>query len=163
MLYIKNGIFRDSKKFLQCADGRTIFNATPEQWEAEGWKVYIPEPEPVYEKTLEEMKEDLAADARNFMESTLELPISREDRTHLRILAQDLLEEGIEEAKIFEDEDRYVNLKDFIEYTKKLNVVEYQWRETLNEHLHNIKLLETEKEIDRYDYTLGYEKLPELK
>lgn len=166
MLYIKDGIFRDSKKPLVTLTGITIFNAPQEQWEAEGWKEYIPELEVQStsreEKSLEELQEDLIQDAKDYMSSTLEIPISREERTRLRILAEDLLEEGVTQAKILDDRDEYFDLNEFIKYLKKLNVVEYEWKLTLEDHILAIELLETRNEIDRYDYTLNYSPLPQL-
>lgn len=160
MLYIKDGILRDSSKYLQTEDGRTIFNASPEEWQAEGWVPYVPEPEPVYEKTIEDLKQELKQDAESYMYSNLEMPISREERTHLRLLARDLLENGYSEARIFQDEN--IDLLEFIRYLKELNLVEYQCQETLRSHLKTIDRLETEEDIIKYDYTTAYPKIPEL-
>lgn len=162
MLYVKNGILRDSSKYLQTEDGRTIFNASSAQWQAEGWKPYVPDPEPVYEKTVEDLRQELKQDAESYMLSNLELPISREERTHLRILAQDLLEAGYIEARILQDENEKIDLLEFVDYLKALNRTEYFWKETLRGHLANINRLDTEEAVERYDYTTGYTELPEL-
>lgn len=162
MLYIKDGIFRDSTKYLKTSDGRTIFNASREQWEAEGWKVYVPEPVPVEEKTLEDKKLDLLEDARNFKESVMEIRMSREDRVYLRQLAEDLLAEGIQEAQVFDDRDDFIHLPSFLDWLKDLNVLEYTYRTVLQNHLDAIKKLETEEDVDNYDYTTGYPDIPEI-
>lgn len=162
MLYVKNGIFRDSKKFLQCEDGRTIFNASPEQWEAEGWKEYVPEPEPVYEKTFEEKQLDLIEDARSFGTSLTDIPYSREERTFYRQLAKDLLEEGLTEAQIFNENDTYYNLEAVVKYFRDLNIFEYECRSILQDHILAIKEIKSGEELDNYDYTLGYPEAPTL-
>lgn len=162
MLYIKDGIFRDSKKYLQTSDGRTIFNAHPEDWEAEGWKVYIPEPQPVYVGTVEEQKLDLLEDAKNFKEAAFDVPYSKEERAYYRQVAEDLLEQGEREAFIFEEEDTPVYLPDFVKYLKDLNIVENQFKTVLYEHLSNIKELKTEEDINNYDYTTGYPEVPQF-
>ena len=162
MLYIKNGIYRDSKKFLQCEDGRTIFNASPEQWKAEGWKEYVPEPEPVYEKTFEEKQLDLIEDARNFKMSLADIPYSREERTFYRQLAKDLLEEGLTEAQIFDENDTNYNLEAVVKYFRDLNIFEYECRNILQVHISAIKEIKSDEELDNYDYTLGYPEAPTL-
>ena len=164
MLYIKNGILRDSKKYLQTSDGRTIFSAHPEDWEAEGWKVYVPEPQPVYEKTLEEQKLDLLEDAKNYKEAAFNVPYTKEERAYYRQVAEDLLEEDEQEIALFDDEpDKIVNLFYAVEYFKTLNVLENQFKKTLAKHLEAIQNLTTEEEIRTYDYTTGYpENIPQI-
>lgn len=164
MLYIKNGILRDSKKYLQTSDGRTIFSAHPEDWEAEGWKVYVPEPQPVYEKTLEEQKLDLLEDAKNYKEAAFNVPYTKEERAYYRQVAEDLLEEDEQEIALFDDEpDKIVNLFYAVEYFKTLNVLENQFKKTLAKHLEAIQNLTTEEEVRTYDYTTGYpENIPQI-
>lgn len=164
MLYIKNGILRDSKKYLQTSDGRTIFSAHPEDWEAEGWKVYVPEPQPVYERTLEEQKLDLLEDAKNYKEAAFNVPYTKEERAYYRQVAEDLLEENEQEIALFDDEpDKIVNLFYAVEYFKTLNVLENQFKKTLAKHLEAIQNLTTEEEVRTYDYTTGYpENIPQI-
>lgn len=164
MLYTKNGILRDSKKYLQTSDGRTIFSAHPEDWEAEGWKVYVPEPQPVYERTLEEQKLDLLEDAKNYKEAAFNVPYTKEERAYYRQVAEDLLEENEQEIALFDDEpDKIVNLFYAVEYFKTLNVLENQFKKTLAKHLEAIQNLTTEEEIRTYDYTTGYpENIPQI-
>lgn len=163
MLYIKDGIFRDSKKYLQTSDGRAVFNASPEQWEAEGWEVYVPKPEPIREKSLEEKKQDLLEDAKNFRRAIFNVPYSKEERAYYRILAEDLLEQGETKATLFDDTEQEVDLQEAVGYFKALNIIENQITKVLNLHLNAIEKLETEEDINNYDYTTGYPSIPEFK
>lgn len=162
MLYIKNGIFRDSKQYLQTSDGKIIYNASPDQWEAEGWKEYIPESAPNYQRTLEEKKLDLLEDAKNFYETVLDFPFSREERLHYRELVEDLLAEGLVEVPIFESREDSINLQEFLDYLKDLNVLEYTCMQVYRDHKKNIERLATEEDVDNYDYTTAYPEIPEI-
>lgn len=161
MLYIKNGIIRDSSKTLQTEDGRTIFNAPQEQWEAEGWVVCEPEivPEPVL--TFEDKVQALIEEARAYRDS-IEIPYSREERVALRQMTEDLLEAGYESAPILEDREEHIDLTQFTAYLKALNVVEIESRKVLEDHISAIELLSTEEELENYNYTENYPELPEL-
>lgn len=164
MQYIKNGKIRESNLPLERENHSLVFNAPHEMWLEEGWQIYDPFPagpvaEEVSEPTFEDLQNELIEDAKGFAES-LKMPIPKEERTSLRQLAEDLLEEGMYEADIF-DNDTYVDLAKFIAYCKNLNKVEYRRKEVLKDHIHEINLLETERELDRYDYTTGYPVLPE--
>lgn len=163
MLYIKNGILRDSKKYLQTSDGRTIFSAHPEDWEAEGWKVYVPELQPVYKRTLEEQKLDLLEDAKNYKEAAFNVPYTKEERAYYRQVAEDLLADGEVEAALFDEEpDKIVDLAEFVNYLRDLNIVENKFKKVLANHLAAIEKLETEEELDNYDYTTGYPEVPQF-
>lgn len=162
MLYTKNGVLKDSKTRLDTEDGRSIFNPSPEDWLSEGWKEYVPQPvvEESLEITLEEERENLLADAENFHNS-IQVPISSEERIFLRFLVEDLLEDGQQEQELtFNGRTVFVDLKKFLAYLKKINLVEHQHEINLHQHLHEIKLLESKKQIARYDYTTGYDKFP---
>lgn len=164
MIYVKDNVFRDSKKFLRTADGRTIFNATPEDWLAEGWVEYVPEEHSSESKgkPIEELKEDISNDARNYRNTNFEISTSRENRMYLRLLAEDLIAAGYSSARIFDDREDEVDLKKFIDFCKEANKVEYSWKMTLVKHLENISNLKNEADIKKYDYTTGYSKSPEL-
>lgn len=163
MLYVKNGVFRDSKQYLETPDG-VIFNATPEQWEAEGWEVYVQPVQPVseYKRTLEEKKLDLLEDSKNFYETVLDFPFSREERLHYRELVEDLLAEGLVEVPIFESREDSINLQEFLDYLKDLNVLEYTCMQVYRDHRKNIERLATEEDVNNYDYTTAYPEIPEI-
>lgn len=164
MLYEKNGITRDSKKFLECSDGRIVFNATRDQWEAEGWKEYEPLPVPAPKKSLEEIREEQLIDAKNFFDSLFEGELSREDRVYYRQLAQDLLDQDVTSARLFlPDDTREYDLNKVLDFFKEFSLLEFQNREILQMHLSNLKNLKTEKELVDYDYTADYSVLPDLK
>lgn len=163
MLYTKNGTLRDSKKYLQTSDGKVIFNARPEQWKAEGWEVYVPAPQPVYERSLEEQKLDLTEDAKNYKEAAFNVPYSKEERAYYRQVAEDLLADGEVEAALFDEEpDEVVDLAEFVDYLRNLNIVENKFKKVLANHLAAIEKLETEEELDNYDYTTGYPEVPQF-
>lgn len=161
MLYKKNEIIKDSNAVLQTGDGRTIFNATQEQWEAEGWTLCEPEIVPIPEPTFEEKKQSLIEEARNYKDS-LGIPYSREERVALRQITEDLAEAGYTSAPILEDSEDYFDLNDFLRYLKSLNVYEIECKRVLEDHIAAIDLLGTEEELENYDFTLNYSAVPEI-
>ena len=168
MIYVKNGELRDSKKFLKTEDGRTIFNAKPEQWAAEGWVEYNPQEEAKVIKltpSLEDVQENLISECEAYYDSSVlkfwfkgqveQEWIPAQDRvTYIKVL-EDVLAADPSNSVLFW-KNYVLDAKECLEFLKRLNVYEFNSRNVKENHIRNIRAAKTIEEVEKYDITKDY-------
>lgn len=163
MIYVKNGELRDSKKFLKTEDGRTIFNAKPEQWAAEGWVEYKPQEEAKVLKltpSLEDVRERLLEECRQFYENEV-LKFKNYDKLEWipaadRVVYVKVLEDALTFESVVTYEGKEYYIPDILTFFKKLNIYEIQAREVRERHLSALNSYASVEDLENHDFTAGY-------
>lgn len=159
VIYVKDGVFRDSRKFLKTQDGRTIFGAQPEDWLAEGWEEYIlPEPEEstpeeIKQQILENLEEYYNSEVRGFETSRGVVVLNGSERLELRNQLERAKSRGKEEY-LYEGE-RY-SIGFFLDFLDNLEDIEFDNDQVLETHKINIENLGTIEDLENYDYTRDF-------
>lgn len=153
-------------------DGSIVTNATPEMWEAEGWKPYV-KPAPVEEAPKEpsfsEKQEDLLREAENYYRDRENLLEINNTRYNLEELDLDRFEKYASVMKESEIVDFGSVLRGDVTGVWILNLIEkikryrFECFKAFCKHKRVIlESLTSDDELKVYDYTTGYPRILEF-
>lgn len=161
-------------------DGSIVTNATPEMWEAEGWKPYV-KPAPVVETpkepTFSEKQEDLLREAEAYYRDRENLLEINDTRYNLEELDLDRFEKYASVMKGSETVDfgsvlRGDVVNDFsgdvtgswiLDLIEKIKRYRFECFKAFNKHKKVIlESLTSDDELKVYDYTTGYPRILEF-
>lgn len=161
-MYIKGNQIEDGY-LLKKADGSITLNASKEDWIAEGWEEYIPEPvkEQTLIRNLVSVKQEVLQECNSYYESVILkvefqgnlIWVPLETRAAYRDILDDLKEAGETQVN-WRDTD--LTIDSALEALKKVNIYEYNCKKVHDSHLRVITRSQSIKELEEYDYTTDY-------
>lgn len=174
--YIRGSETNDGKRLVK-SNGQTVFNASPEEYYAEGWSDYTVMLEsskgyrnPVEEKeepvkTELELKESLVAEVESYCDSIADkvyidndlVSLSSQDRVVLHESLKSSLEMGI---KNIEYKGKVISIEQTLPIFKNLDFYWLTCRVVRANCIQEIRELKTQKEILEYDYIDKFPDIP---
>lgn len=156
--YIKDGIVNDGTELL--TEEGLIFNPTPEDYYKHGWRDYFGARTKTRQDALEENKQNLLRECKEYYESQVERFFMGDDLVWMpamdRLALTMLIRDGYEGQKKVHVFGKEVDGRKLVQFFKQVNRYELEVRNVFYKHCEAISKIKSTFEQQKYDYTEGY-------